>query len=757
MKRIFFLVLFSVFTLISFAEEITLSTFSGQKDWMKTGIVPVQGTSGFTVNFDYVCHGRVQLFCFVKFFDQNHKQIGREFLCRPPLHFPIKENWDKKRPHTFSVLPFNIPEGTKTINVRLSAMSEPQFRSGNTSITVIDPRIEWTYRMEPENRMGFFDLKNGVSFKGTFPPGMTGVRGTVFNSDGKKVFSAASKDGIWKFPAKEPGFYHVKFAWIDRNGKDVPVVEDLLFHPSKRSTIYEFGTQKKFPRDIRCFAVTASAVRDPADLPEGFGFNYLTHQTLQDNFTTMQDRFDMIRMIGWSDFIRAHYIHWHLIEAKKGVYDWSSADEFMGYAARSGFPRQKIILDIMGTPRWNSPQGGNKRNLNWMRPSHYFAPNDMKSWGDFVAATLKRYPDLMGLELWNEPHLKGNSLFWQESTPERFVELMKTGYEAAKKTSPKTPIIMGGIGGKRYFSFYQEFVKSGGNKYLDIHSSHNGYDMRAYYSCDKQHGETVKPWWELEWHTVLYNCNTPEIPSEEEVTFRMLINLADLMFMGNEKIAAFGQFCGFRTPETAWECAKIGGIQQVHGLFRSTPYIEPRLAACALRTVSDCFSGKRKVLGAWNYPDQWQGALFESRSGKVLFFWCSNEKGNGKVPSVLKSALKKARIIDWEGRTVSLNSLRTRRMYFAENPDETFLKKGTKHTGPIQMVPKKTILDQTFIGCYGNPDHPQKLTGFHAFNKKSGLKPSSGEFNVSFSRDGMKIIAEIKDVKHVADSPDLKF
>ena len=74
--------------------------------------------------------------------------------------------------------------------------------------------------MEPENRMGFFDLKNGVTFKGTLPPGMTGVRGTVFNSDGKKVFSAESKDGIWKFPAKKPGFYHVKFAWID---KDVDV------------------------------------------------------------------------------------------------------------------------------------------------------------------------------------------------------------------------------------------------------------------------------------------------------------------------------------------------------------------------------------------------------------------------------------------------------------------------------------------------------------------------------------------------------
>ena len=237
----------------------------------------------------------------------------------------------------------------------------------------------------------------------------------------------------------------------------------------------------------------------------------------------------------------------------------------------------------------------------------------------------------------------------------------------------------------------------------------------------------------------------------------MLINLADLIFMGYEKIAAFGPFCGNHTPETARECAKLGGIQQVQGFFRSEPYFEPRLAACSLRVASDLFSGKIKVLGSWKYPDQWQGALFESRSGKVLFFWCSNGKGNGKVPSVLKSALKSAEIIDWEGRKVQLDKLRTRRMYFAKNPDESFLKKGKKHTGPIQMSPKKPILDQTFIGCYGNPEHVQKLTEFQPFEGKTGAKPTSGEFQVEFSDKGMKLIVEVKDEKHVADSPDLKF
>jgi|GEM_PF-2792076 len=750
MKKILFILIFFIFVPVVFAEQFTLSGFSGQKDWKKTGIVPVQGTGGFNVDFDYICHGRVQLFCYLKFFDQNHKQIGKEFLCRPPLHFPDKKNWNRRISHTFSVPFFNLPAGTKTFDVRLSAVSQTKFRDENPSITVIDPRVEWIYRMEPENRMGFFDLKNGVSFKGTLPPGMTGVRGTVFNSDGKKVFSSASKSGTWKFPAKEPGFYQVKFAWIDQNGKEFPVVEDLLFQPSKRTSVIEYEAQKKFPREIHCFAVTGSAVRDPSDLPEGFGFNFTT---FSDRFVLPHDQFDMMRMIGWNHFIRVHWVKWHQIEAEKGVYGWSHADEILNLAERNGFPQKRIVLNIMGTPRWNSPQGGQKGNLNWMRAYYYFAPNDLDPWGSFVSATLKRYPALLGLELWNEPHLKGKSVFWQNSTPERFVELMKVGYEAAKKTSPKTPVVMGGIG-MRYFPFYQEFVKFGGNKYLDIHSSHNGYDMRGFHACDKQHGETVKPWWELEWHTVLYNCNIQQIPSEEEVTFRMLINLADLLYMGYDKIAAFGSFCGDHTPETARDCAKNGGIQQISGLFRSSPYIEPRLAACAMRTVSDRFSGKIKVLGAWDYPGQWQGVLFGSRSGKVLFFWCSNEKGSGKLPSALDSSLRNAKIIDWEGRKASPRSLRTRRMYFAENPDETFLKKGTKHPGPIQMTPKKPILDQTFVGCYGNPDHAQELTGFKGRN---GARATSGKFNVSFSGNGMKLIAEIKDAKHVADPPDLKF
>ena len=346
--------LFSVFALVSFAEEITLSGFSGQKNWTKTGIVPVQGTSGFNINFVYICHGRVQLFCFVKFFDRDHKQLGKTFLCRPPLHFPNKDNWEKKNTHTFFVPFFNIPDGTKTMDVHLSAISRPQFSNENTSITVIDPRIEWICRMEPENRMGFFELKNGVCFKGLLPPGMKGVRGTVFDSDGKKVFSSVSNDGIWKFPAKEPGFYYVKFAWIDQNGKEIPAVEDLLFHPSKTTTIIEYGAQKRFPREKRGFVVTDSAVRDPADLPEGFGFVCQTHDHY---FVSVKDRFDMIRMIGWNDFIRIHFFRWNLIEEKKGVYDWSTVDEYLGHATRNGFPLRKIILNIMGTPRWNSPQG----------------------------------------------------------------------------------------------------------------------------------------------------------------------------------------------------------------------------------------------------------------------------------------------------------------------------------------------------------------------------------------------------------------
>ena len=111
MKKILFSLILFIFASAIFAEEITLSGFSGEKSWKKTGIVPIQGTGGFNVDFDYICRGRVQLFCYLKFFDQNHKQIGKEFLCRPPLHYPEKKNWNKhsgistKRNTMYSWLP----------------------------------------------------------------------------------------------------------------------------------------------------------------------------------------------------------------------------------------------------------------------------------------------------------------------------------------------------------------------------------------------------------------------------------------------------------------------------------------------------------------------------------------------------------------------------------------------------------------------------------------------------------------------------
>lgn len=67
--------------------------------------------------------------------------------------------------------------------------------------------------------------------------------------------------------------------------------------------------------------------------------------------------------------------------------------------------------------------------------------------------------------------------------------------------------------------------------------------------------------------------------------------MADLMHEGNTRITGFGMCCGDHTPETAPFFAREEGIHQVMGLFRSRPYLEPRLAALALRTATDCFAG----------------------------------------------------------------------------------------------------------------------------------------------------------------------
>jgi len=577
----------------------------------------------------------------------------------------------------------------------------------------------------------WYVLGETVVFTNGLPMGTT-VEGVVCDTSGAERHRSAAKDGVWTWKPDERGFYTVRFETIAADGTRTPVT---MLHRARNWNFtvkpHRLEVLGEYTRDRFAVAVSPSPARAPAEAPPKFGFNVSAHDAKPDVHAV---QFAIVRLLGMSSFVRYHYFRWDAIEpAERGVRDWSRVDASFADAAKAGYGLDRILVNIYGTPEWLST-GPEVVEAGWHNRRALYPPKDMEPLRDFTKAFCERYPGIRYFEIWNEPHLDGFSVFWKKGTPKQFVDLLKAGYEGVKAADPSIVVVMGGIG-MRYLPFYEEFVRLGGVKWYDMMDTHCGYDMRPFRATETRYGAESKPYWEGEWHTVLYNCSNPEPPSEEECAFKMLVNFADLIHTVPGRVTGFGLMCGDKTPETAKWYAKVGGIQQVSGLFRSAPMLEPRFAAYALRCATDLFAGDVKSLGAWRYGDDgsYRAALFSSAAGKVAFVWNGNERIKpGYLPPELLKAAKGARMLDWEGRPVLTESFRPRRMYYILEPDAEALAKGD----PLEILDYSTYNfkgykdEKLAFGIYGKPESAKIPLGKAGACFRTDLGPDGVELEV---------------------------
>lgn len=727
--------------------SFTLSS-SGEKTWQSPMYEIPAGRPPMQIHMETITTGPIAHHIRIHWFDRNGKALG-SFFPRPPFHYPEDSLLNKVVSRVQTVLPRFYPAGVEKFRIVIST-SDYRTRfpklppPGKT--TFEEPEIRWLYRVTAEKPLNWFALTEPVAFTAILPPGVTGLRGIVSNSDGK-ILADRSVDGArWTWKAPSPGFYQVKFFHIGKDGAQTPVVEtySVTHHRQFNNAPVRLCRSGAFTREFQNFAVTEK--RERGDHAHPFGINMMNETDYTPYFCSLQDSFAVARLCGLNAFVRWHAAPWDQIERERGRYDWSMADRFLKIADEEGYPQERVILNTFGTPRWNSPK---PQNTVW--GSHYrsYAPLEMKPWGEYLKAFAKRYPGIRMWELWNEPHLPGGSIFWLESSPEQFVELMKTGYTALKSVNPENMVIHGGIG-MRYIPFYDAETRLGVQKYYDRLGTHVVTSHKPFFEVDRKYGAPSKGFVETEWHVNLYNCSAPELPTEEDLCFRMLIRLAQMLNMNVEKIAAFNTFAGEKNPESARFFAAAGGIQQVSGLFRSVPFQEPRLSALALRTATDRFAGKVKPLGACYFGDgDQQIALFESAAGRVAFFW--SQKGTGTLTPVQAVAemMKGRTVLDWEGRKVSAGEMKGRRVYFVLNPDPAILKKGMalKELSPRPLLPE---LERSVNGVYApfssrvwNP-----VVRYVSRNEKERKKGFAARFAASFSSEGLLLDVEVTDAVH---------
>jgi len=177
---------------------------------------------------------------------------------------------------------------------------------------------------------------------------------------------------------------------------------------------------------------------------------------------------------------------WDWIEKKKGVYDFSFFDKYIGDAAAHGLVDHtntvNMAMTLGETPPWaaSDPKScKTNKGLTWCTSG----PADIEDWVEFVTAVMNHYngitePHIRYYELWNEMNI---NIFWT-GTQSDMLNMAKAAYpiiHADPHSMMLTPSVVGSLGSLTKGSgaaLMVSYLDAGGAQYADGGAFH-GYRM----------------------------------------------------------------------------------------------------------------------------------------------------------------------------------------------------------------------------------------------------------------------------------------
>jgi hypothetical protein len=473
------------------------------------------------------------------------------------------------------------------------------------------------------------------------PPEVTALSGVVRDDRGTEIASVSAPRAEvlasgWTWQPSEPGWYEVAFSATLVDGRTVPHSESYI----ARAATAEGATQV-FSRERMAVAVVRTPPKPMAQRPPLLGFSA--------GFGADPADLDALHC---ADVMGASFIRWHIfswgwswdkseVQPAKGVFNWQPSDARLAAMRKYGFD---VFADIYGTPAWASPHP-ERTELTICVPAYTaYAPTDLNDFTTFVRAAVGRYgADVRGWELWNEPHLPGGSVFWND-TPERFVALLQAGYQAVKEVRPEAEVWIGGMG-MRYLPFYKELLRLGGGPYFDRLALHGTWcDPQPFQALEQSAGVTHRPWVDSEFHGVLIGADRETLPSEAAIARRAVLDFLFQVRRGAERIAFF-------------EARNLGEMESlrysgqiVDGLFRRRPRLEPRLAAVVLQHVWSLIDRDFSITGEYLLPGGQRAVACRSGGRSHLIIW-ADDATPVALDQRLASAIAGGTLRDGAGRT----------------------------------------------------------------------------------------------------------
>ena len=531
--------------------------------------------------------------------------------------------------------------------------------------------------IKPQTQFSWWSFGDVVTYRADdaqdVPLHLGQLRGIIYDVDQKQIDQViVSRDTLiskgWNWTPSQPGLYEVEFTWepTDAGTSWKPIYRQYSL--KNRVT----GNSNVFKVPKWAFAVAARPTRPMNQRSGQFGVSVQYDGTDVPLADLVGMRFARIHAIGWG----AQYTKEELgIELKQGEFNWDRIDTFVDHLNEFGF---EIMGNIIYTPRWASPHPDKDEINICVREFSAYAPVDMNHWSDFVAACVKRYKkDIKIWELWNEPNIPGASVFWND-TPENYYRLLKAGYEAVKKYQPDGIVCIGGLGPRSsYLAFYNQLLKLGGGAYFDRLALH-GSDVstKPFYALDKAYDVSPKPWFNTEWHAMLYTSTSPEsatLPDEKQVTQKMFMDLLQQIKGGVQKLTYFATTGNIDREAMAF-CRKDKWSVHWSGLFRTRPLHEPRFAAVVLQHFFSTVQKKgltfRKGI---ELEHQQQAAWFDNSDRPLMVLWATGDEPE-KVDLRISELITASTIVtQWDGKAVSLDqgrfTINPGTIYFLENID----------------------------------------------------------------------------------------
>lgn len=587
-----------------------------------------------------------------------------------------------------------------------------------------------------------FSLENGL-----IDPAISALKGKVFDTSNRVVAEVVTardsliKEG-WRWNPSVPGYYEIAFSFT-ADGKEVPLAQKYNLQTTR-------GTTKIFSRERQNIVVFPP---QSGNRPEQFGI-CADESSAEEAELAAKLGFSFGRIwVEWG-------YHWDpnlIVEPKRGVFNWSNIDKKLATLNQHGF--KDNFATIIGTPAWASPYPERTEVDICMAKYSAWAPVKMKDWTDFIEAIVNRYGNqIHNWEMWNEPHLPTGSLFWRDST-EKYIELVRNGYETVKRLKPDDQVWLGGQGGMRYLPFYREFCRLGGAPFdvLSEHGSWPGASIPSYRKIEAEYKLPSRPWASTEWHAVLYSAMA-EPPNEKVVAKKMILDLCQQLQYGAERITLFTMF-EHGEKELLPVAFDDGSFQQSYGIFRSRPRHEPRLAAATIRVFLDQINKKLVFGGVCDLANEQRLVWFTDSGNTFSVLWTDGVAGT--PDDRIAAALSTATITTGEGypQTIPI-SLEPERLYFVKGLPESLLKSLPASDKPLNReLRKPKIAKNVMTGVYNreplldeklNINNPDKIfwnaSGW-SYIQSASPKPQgfNARYAVSFGAKGLDLVVEVKD------------